>query len=132
MSLHGGIRFIHRLPAIVLVLSGALGTLPVSAVRAEGGGNTGIRGILYQSDASTRLPAARVIAINVTTSRWFDSKRTGSNGAYEIKGMPAGTYDIVIVTGGRVFVTENLVEVARGQRITMSLSVAPRGRLSER
>ena len=126
MNLHGGIRFIHRLPAIVLVLSTALGAQPVSTVLAEGKGIAGIRGIIYQSNPSTRLGAARVIAINVRTDKRFESNLTGSNGAFEIKGMPAGRYDIVIVTGGRLFVTENLIQIGKGQRITISFSVAPR------
>ena len=125
MSHHGGIRFIHRLPAIVLVLSSLLGLIAISTVLAGSDGNTGIRGILYQSDASTRLGAARVIAINVTTSKRFESKLTGSNGAYEIKEMPAGRYDIVIVSGGRLFLTEDLIDIERGQRVTLSFSVAP-------
>ena len=40
--------------------------------------------------------------------------------------MPAGTYDIVIESGGRLFVVSSLIDIARGQRITTSFSVEPR------
>ncbi len=123
MRLPGGTRFIHRLLSMVLVLSCALGPLSIAPVLAAGEGTSGVRGLLYEADASTRLPAARVIAINVTTGERYESNLTGSNGSYEIKGMPAGSYDIVVESGGRLFVVNNLVDLARGQRITVSFSL---------
>ena len=126
MTFPGRVCFVHRLLAIVLVLFFALGPLPVTTALAVGEGRSGIRGFLFESDASTKLPAARTIAINVTTGERFESNLTGSNGSYEIKGMPAGTYDIVIESSGRLFVVSSLVDIARGQRITTSFSVEPR------
>jgi len=126
VGLPGGMRFIYRLLSILLIVSCALGPLTITPALAAGEGNSGIRGLLYEADVSTRLPAARVIAINVTTDERFESNLTGSNGSYEITEMPAGTYDIVVESGGRLFVVNNLVDLARGQRITISLSVEPR------
>ena len=111
---------------MVLVLSCALGPLSMVPALAAGEGTSGIRGLLYDVDGSTRLPAARVIAVNVATSEYYESNLTGSNGSYEIKGMPAGTYDIVVESGGKIFVVNNLVTLERGQRVTVSLSVEPR------
>ena len=126
MRLPDGRRFVHRLLSMVLVLSCALGPLSMVPALAAGEGTSGVRGLLYEADGSTRLPAARVLAINVTTSERYDSNLTGSNGSYEIQGMPAGTYDIVVESGGKIFVVDNLVTLARGQRVTVSLSVEPR------
>ncbi len=126
MRLPDGMRFVHRLLSMVLVLSCALGPLSMVPALAAGEGTSGVRGLLYEADGSTRLPAARVLAINVTTNERYESNLTGSNGSYEIQGMPAGTYDIVVESGGKIFVVDNLVTLARGQRVTISLSVEPR------
>ncbi len=125
MRLPDAMRSIHRFLATLLVLCFAIGPLPLTpAARAANNGM--LRGILYESDGDTRLPAARAIAINVTTGERFESNLTGSNGAYEIKGMPEGTYDVVIESGGRLFVVENLIDLKDGQSITISFSVDPR------
>jgi hypothetical protein len=119
------VREVHQIFAVVLVVSLALGPiLPTLALAEEGNGM--IRGILYEADAETRLPAARVIAINVANGDRFESNLTGSNGAYEIKGLPAGTYDLVIESGGRLFVAENLIDLSRGQRVSIKFAVEPR------
>ena len=126
MRLPDGMRFVHRLLSMVLVLSCALGPLSMVPALAAGEGTSGVRGLLYEADGSTRLPAARVLAVNVTTNERYESNLTGSNGSYEIQGMPAGTYDIVVESGGKIFVVNNLVTLERGQRVTVSLSVEPR------
>jgi hypothetical protein len=86
-----------------------------------------IRGVLYQADEVTRVKGATVTAINVRTGRRYVSNFTGENGAYEVTGLPAGTYDIVLDNGTRLFVAESLVDLADKQRLFMSFSMQPKG-----
>ena len=115
--------------AATLILGLALGpTLSVPAMAQEGQGV--IRGFLYREDEITKIGGGKVTAIDIKTGRRFDSNLTGVNGAYEITGLPAGTYDIVMDAQG-VFVTNTLVDLAEGQRLTLSLarqSGSPPGR----
>jgi hypothetical protein len=126
MRFPGAVRHVHRTLATLLVFSLALGPIAPTLALAEEEGSGAIRGILYEADGDTRLPAARVIAINVADGERFESNLTGSNGAYEIKGLPAGTYDLVIESGGRLFVAENLIDLASGQRVSVKFAVEPR------
>jgi len=83
-----------------------------------------IRGVIYREDDTTRIPGATVTAINVKTGRRYTSNFTGENGAYEVTGLPAGTYDVAIDTGDKIYVTDNLVELAENQRLYLSYSVS--------
>jgi hypothetical protein len=94
-----------------------------SAATASAGA---IRGVLYKADETTRLAAATVTAINVKTGRRYVSNHTGDNGAYEITSLPAGTYDIAIDVAERVFVTDNLIDLAENQRLYLSFAVMPK------
>lgn len=82
-----------------------------------------IRGVIYREDDTTRLMGATVTAINVKTGRRYTSNFTGENGAYEVTGLPAGTYDVAIDSGSTVYVPDNLVELAESQRLYLSYSV---------
>lgn len=82
-----------------------------------------IRGVIYRDDDTTRIMGASVTAINVKTGRRYTSNYTGDNGAYEVTGLPAGTYDVAIEVGDKVYVTDNLVELAESQRLYLSYSV---------
>lgn len=87
-----------------------------------------IRGLLFKEDETTRLAGATVTAINVRTGRRYVSNFTGDNGAYEVAGLPAGTYDLAIDAADRVYVTDNLIDLAENQRLYLSFSVrAPTG-----
>lgn len=83
-----------------------------------------IRGVIYRDDDTTRIMGATVTAINVKTGRRYTSNFTGENGAYEVTGLPAGTYDVAIDTGDKIYVTDNLVELAENQRLYLSYSVS--------
>ena len=110
---------------VYVVLTLALGPAfwaPVSAV--EGGGV--IWGFLLQDDTVTRLAGAKVTVINVATGDKFVSNVTGGNGAYEVSGLPPGTYDLGVEMAGAVYVIDSLVEVAENQRVTLSLSLQPK------
>src|SRR5262245_15391623 len=71
-----------------------------------------VRGLLFKEDEVTRLAGATVTAVNVQTGRRYVSNHTGENGAYEVLSLPAGTYDLVIDSAGRIYVTEALVDLA--------------------
>jgi hypothetical protein len=86
-----------------------------------------MRGVLFRQDETTRLSGATVTAINVRTGRRYLSNHTGDNGAYEITGLPAGTYDLAIESADRVYVTDILVELAEAQRVYLSFALQPRG-----
>lgn len=87
-----------------------------------------IHGIIYRSDEVTRLSGAMVTAINVKTGRRYSSVHTGTNGAYEIAGLPAGTYDIAIDTpDDHLYVTDGLLELHENQRLMLSLSLKKNG-----
>src|SRR5262245_56051086 len=81
--------------------------LPTAALADESLG--AIRGLVFKGDDTTRLMGATVTAINTKTGRRYVSNHTGENGAYEVTGLPAGTYDIAIDVSERVYVTDNLV-----------------------
>lgn len=85
-----------------------------------------IRGFLLQDDEVTRISGAKVTAINVRTGEKYVSNITGENGAYEITGLPPATYDIGIEVAGAVYVTDSLVEVAAGQKVTLSFGLQPK------
>lgn len=108
--------------ALWLVLGPALGA-PLRA----GENLAAIRGLLFKEDETTRLPGGQVTAINVSTGRRYVSSHTGENGAYEIADLPAGTYDLTIETDDRLYVTDNLVDLAENQRLYISFAVMPRG-----
>ncbi len=83
-----------------------------------------IRGVIYRGDDTTRVMGATVTAINVNTGRRYTSNFTGENGAYEVTGLPAGTYDIAIDAGEKLYVTDNLVDLAENQKLYLSYSVS--------
>ena len=87
-----------------------------------------IHGIIYRGDEATRLSGALVTAINVSTGRRYSSVHTGTNGAYEIAGLPAGTYDIAIDTpDDNLYVTDGLIELHENQRLLLSLALKKTG-----
>jgi hypothetical protein len=112
-------------PIMTGVLAFSLAAGPVLAVEAEAQSASAIRGVIYQMDEKTKLAGARITAIDVRTGKPYVSNITGENGAYEIVGVPEGTYDIAIEVAGEVFVTDNLVDLARNQRVALSYSVQP-------
>jgi hypothetical protein len=93
------------------------------AVAQEGKG--AIRGVLYLADGKTPLAGARAHAVQVNTAEHYTSAVTAENGAYEIAGLPSGTYDLAIEVGGAVFVAEGLVDLLPNQSVTISYSVQP-------
>jgi hypothetical protein len=105
-----------------LALSLALGPAAAAPVLAVEGPGV-VRGVLYQEDEKSRLAGATVTAINVRTGRRYVSNHTGDNGAYEIAGLPAGTYDLAIEQADRLYVSENLVELAESQRLYLSFAI---------
>lgn len=90
-------------------------------------GLASIRGVLFRSDETTRVKGATVTAINTRTGRRYVSNFTGENGAYEVKDLPAGTYDIAIESSERLYVTESLVDLAEKQRLYLSFSLQAKG-----
>jgi hypothetical protein len=117
----------RRMVPIAVLLGGALAFVPLPA-RSASGELTVIHGYLYRSDETTRLVGAQVAAINVETGRRYLSARTGDNGAYEITGMPPGTYDIAIDTkDDNVYVTDSLVDLSEKQHLTLSFALKPKG-----
>jgi hypothetical protein len=90
-------------------------------------GLASIRGVLFRSDETTRIKGATVTAINTRTGRRYVSNFTGDNGAYEVKDLPAGTYDIAIESSDRLYVTESLVDLAEKQRLYLSFSLQAKG-----
>lgn len=90
-----------------------------------------VRGVLYREDETTRLPGAIVTAINVKTGRRYASQHTGDNGAFEIAGLPAGTYDLAIDVTDRVYVTESLIDLAEAQRLYLSFAIQQSGARKE-
>jgi len=106
----------------------ALGMLlsPGAAVPvAAQDGHAGLHGVVYQADASGRYVGAKVIAINVKTRKEYVSNVTDDNGAYEIDGLPGGTYDIAIDTGEGLYLADNLVDLSEHQDLSVSYSVQP-------
>lgn len=112
--------------AAALIVSLSLGPLLAIPARAAEDKTGIIRGFVYRSDEMSKLAGAKVTAINVRTGKHYASNVTGENGAYQITGLPAGTYDVAIeASTGGVFVTDNLVELAEGQRVALSFSLQP-------
>jgi hypothetical protein len=115
--------------AIMAALLGVALALPAApAIAAADEGLGVIHGYLYRSDETTRLAGAEVAAINVNTGRRYLSARTGENGAYEIAGIPPGTYDIAIDTKDEnVYVTDSLIDLNEKQHLTLSFALKPKG-----
>jgi hypothetical protein len=90
-------------------------------------GFASIRGVLFREDEITRIKGSMVAAINTRTGQRYLSNYTGDNGAYEVKDLPAGTYDIAIELAGKVYTTESLIDLAEKQRLYMSFSLQPKG-----
>lgn len=105
--------------------------LPAGIAASFGAGDEGlalIHGVIYRSDEATRLPGALVTAINVRTGRRYSSVHTGVNGAYEIAGLPPGTYDIAIDTpDDNLYVTDGLIDLHENQRLMLSLALKKNG-----
>jgi hypothetical protein len=102
---------------------------PSALLRADGdGGPALIHGIIFRADEVTRLQGVLVTAINVRTGRRYTSVHTGANGAYEIAGLPAGTYDIAIdAPDEKLYVTDGLIELSENQQLLLSLSLKKKG-----
>jgi len=117
------------LPALLLLAAFLVPSGPSAVSRAAGDeGPALIHGILYRADEVTRLSGALVTAINVRTGRRYSSVHTGANGAYEIAGLPAGTYDIAIdAPDENLYVTDGLIELRENQRLMLSLSLKKKG-----
>ena len=115
--------------AVVVMFSLALGPgLSDSRAAQPSSAETGhgsIHGTLYQTDESTRLAGAKVTAINVRTGRQYTSNVTSDNGDYEVQGLPAGTYDVVIEVAGNVFVADHILDLGPGEGVSKSYSVQP-------
>ena len=90
-------------------------------------GLASIRGVLFRSDETTRIKGATVTAINTRTGRRYVSNYTGENGAYEVKELPAGTYDIAIESSDRLYVTDSLVDLSEKQRLYLSFALQAKG-----
>ena len=90
-------------------------------------GLASIRGVLFRSDETTRIKGATVTAINTRTGRRYVSNYTGENGAYEVKDLPAGTYDIAIESSDRLYVTDSLVDLSEKQRLYLSFALQAKG-----
>ena len=118
--------------ALALVLSLCLSSVPalltLDAARAAGEEEVGrgsIHGTLFQPDEKATLAGAKVTAINVRTGKQYTSNVTTDNGNYDINGLPAGSYDIVIEAGGNLFVADHLQDLGPGESTSKSYSVQP-------
>ncbi|PYS96028.1 MAG: hypothetical protein DMF50_06395 [Acidobacteria bacterium] len=124
MSMHSCRR---ARPVVALILASGLALGPGLArpAAAQEQGRGAIRGVLYEADGRTRLSGAKVTAVNVKTGKQYVSTLTGDNGAYEVTQLPGGTYDVVIDSGGTLFVADNLVDLGQSQSISLSFAVQP-------
>jgi len=114
----------RMLLVVVLALIMAIGSgLPVPAFAQESHG--AIHGVLYQADEKEKLAGAKVTAINVLTRKQYVSDLTEDNGDFEISGIPAGTYDIVIEMAGGIYIADSLVDLSQNQHLSVSYSVQP-------
>ena len=118
--------------ALALVVSSVLIFGPsITAARAAQGmskedvGHGSVHGSLYEPDEKGPLADAKVTAINVRTGKQYTSNVTTHNGNYDINGLPAGTYDIVIEVAGGVFVTDHIIDIGPGESVSKSYSVQP-------
>jgi len=118
--------------ALALALSICLASVPAlttfRAAQAAGDeevGHGSIHGTLYQSDEKAQLAGAKVTAINVRTGAKYSSNETTDNGNYDINGLPAGTYDVVIEVGGNLFVADHIQDVGPGESVSKSYSLQP-------
>jgi carboxypeptidase family protein len=118
-------RVVRRTVASCFIFGLAFGPGGAPVLGAEGAAI--VRGILYREDETTRLPGAVVTAINVKTGRRYASQHTGDNGAYEIAGLPAGTYDLAIDVTEQIYVTETLIDLAEAQRLYLSFAIQQGG-----
>jgi hypothetical protein len=89
------------------------------------GGRASIGGELFHPDGRTPLEGARAYAINVKTGAQYISEVTGAGGGYVIRGLPAGTFDIAVEIGGRIFVADNLVDLSAGESLSLSFAIQP-------
>ncbi len=111
--------------AVFVLLAMTLGPAVSTPIMAEGEGG-GIRGFLLQNDEATRIAGAKVTAIDVRSGDRYSSNVTGDNGAFEVAGLPPGTYDLGIEVAAAVYVTDSLVEVLEGQVVTISFTLQPK------
>jgi len=112
--------------SIGLVCGPALLAVRVAqAAQADETGRGSIHGSLYQSDQKESLAEAKVTAINVRTGKQYTSNVTSGNGNYDITGLPAGTYDVVIEIAGSIFVADHILDVGQGESVSKSYSVQP-------
>ncbi len=120
-------RRVRPLAAAALVAGLAASPVPAAAPSAEGveAGHGSIHGTLFQPDEKAPLAGGKVTAINVRTGQQYPSNVTTDNGNYDIGGLPAGTYDLVIEGAGNMFVADHIVDVGPGEGISKSYSVQP-------
>ncbi len=113
-------------PPLAIFLALSLMLAPGVAIpTAAQEGQAGLRGVIYQTDGSSKQAGAKVTAINVKTRKQYVSNVTGEDGSYEVSGMPAGSYDVAIDTGEGMFIADNLVDLNQNQHLSVSYSVQP-------
>lgn len=88
-------------------------------------GRGAIRGVLFQSDGQTPIAGAKAHAVQVDTKAHFESRLTSRNGAWEITGLPRGTFDLAFEADGVIFVVDSLIDLASGESVTVSFSAQP-------
>jgi Carboxypeptidase regulatory-like domain len=116
----------RRLFAVMLAASLAFTPMLADRVAAQPvAGKGAIHGVLYQADEKTKLAGAQVAVINVKTGEHYVSNVTTDNGVYEVEGLPEGTYDIVVQAAGEIYVAENLLDLERNQRQSVSFATQP-------
>jgi hypothetical protein len=113
----------HAAIAVLLIAALSFGSGMTVPQAAENHG--AIKGTLYQADAKTELAGAKVTVVNVKTGEKFTSNVTGENGNYEVRDLPAGSYDVVIEIDGTVFVADNLVDLSHNDTMSLDYNVTP-------
>ena len=82
--------------------------------------NVSMSGKVYESAAANTVSTGVVYAVHLTTKQVYQSEQIVAGGAYELKSLPFGYYDVVVVHSSRVYLANRVLNVPAGEHMKVS------------
>ncbi len=112
-----------RILAMVL-----LGVLPVAFSPAMAAPPTGsISGVVLTHDTHAPAAGVKVHVADPSTGRVYESAATGSDGSFDVEGLPSSNYELGLEQDGKLYLVNTPVSVAPGRNETIQVALGTPG-----
>jgi hypothetical protein len=126
----------YRTAILLLVVSLVSGsTHALWAQQTEPGGNPGtatLEGRVFGADRVTPVPGGIVRAVRGDGVQVYSSLPADEKGAYSIKGLVLGNYDILVELPDGVFLVERTIGLTEAKVYPLSLATVPSANVEKR